>query len=109
MKPSQRLFFSFRTWRWLTRPNLLQYRADPLHAVHLLAVRALNILLRRPRLPEDVPVPAEEDVIALIVQRQDLPTGQLGLRREQGVHGLGRQQTQWSLEAVEEELRLNVY
>lgn len=51
-------------------------------------------------------MPTEKDVVSLVVQCHDLPTRQLGLGREQRVHGLGGQQTQRCLEAVEEELRL---
>lgn len=54
------------------RSQFLQPRSNPLHPLHQLPIRPHHILLRLPFLAENVPMPSQEDVIALIVQRHDL-------------------------------------
>ena len=50
-----------------SRPNLLQTRSNLLNAFHGLPVSALDALFRPFLIPEHVPMPSKEYVVALIV------------------------------------------
>ncbi|KAJ5043140.1 uncharacterized protein L3040_004523 [Drepanopeziza brunnea f. sp. 'multigermtubi'] len=65
------------------RPELLQPGPDTLDARHDLAIGSHDALFRLALLAEDVAMPSEEYVIALVVQRDDLSALQLGLRGEE--------------------------
>ena len=52
---------------------------------------------------------AEEDIITLVVQRDDLAALKLGLGRKHGVHRLGGEDTERGLETVEKELGLSFF
>jgi hypothetical protein len=108
-----------------TRPDFLQTGTDAFQTLDLLAVGSHHVLLGCSCFPEDITVATEKYVIliyhvsrrfpriekgsihtTLVVQRNNLPAGQLGLGREQGVHRLGSQETQRGCEAIEEKFRL---
>lgn len=46
---------------------------------------------------------ADEDVVALVVQRDDLPSSQFGLVGEEGAHEVGGQEAEGGGEVVEDE------
>jgi hypothetical protein len=87
-------------------PNLLHAHLDVLDALDGLPVVAHDALLALALVAEDVAVAAHEDVIALVVQRQDLAALQLGRSGEQALEQVRRQDTEGRLEVVEDQLRV---
>lgn len=59
--------------------QFLQPSPYPLNPLHLLPVRPNHALLGLPLVSENIPMPPQEDVISLIVQRNDLPAFEIRL------------------------------
>jgi len=71
------------------RPNLLHTHLNILHTPHRLPIIPQDGLLRLALVAEDVPVAPHEDVVALIVQREDLAPLEFGGGREQVFEKVG--------------------
>lgn len=65
------------------RPNLLHAHFHILYALDRLAVIPQDGLLRLALVAEDVSVPPHKDVVALVVQREDLAAFKFGSGREE--------------------------
>lgn len=87
-------------------PQFLQAGADLFDALELLAVGADHALLGGALVAEHVAVPTQEDVIALVVQRDDLAALELWVVRPEVLKRLCREDTERGAEVVEQELGL---
>ena len=75
------------------RRPYLQSNADSFESLDLLSVDSDDAPLRRLAVAQDVAVMPHEEVVSLVVQRDDLAADDLGLRREKRPERLGCQYT----------------
>jgi len=81
----------------------LQTSSNLLGALHRLAIHVLDDLFCRALVSEDISVSSEEDVIALVVEGDDLTALDLRPGREEGFEEMRGYDTQGCAEAVEDE------
>jgi hypothetical protein len=88
------------------RPNLLHADLYVLHALNRLAVVAQYRFLGLALVAEDVAVPPHEDVVALVVQGEDLAALEFGGGWKQAFPEVCGEDSKGGFEAVEYELRV---
>lgn len=82
------------------RSQSLEADADLFETFNLLSLGILDLFLGSLLVTEDVAVAADHDEVALVVDRHDLTTLDLGLRGVEGVEGFANEETEGGAEVV---------